>query len=82
MVAATLAAKHHDTVLAQTSGNDIFFRNPSDVDENLFVSISSPSTSQFTSIEDLGGPEEAAERTLRQYLEELKTTRCATALVS
>ena len=61
--------------MLQSSGNDIFFRNPADVDENLFVSISSPSTSKFESVEDLGGPDAAAERTLRQYLEELKTTR-------
>ena len=30
----------------QTSGNDVFFRNPFNVEENLFVNISSPSSSK------------------------------------
>lgn len=61
--------------MLQSSGNDVFFRNPADVEENLFVSISSPSTSKLQGVADLGDPQAAADRTLRQYLEELKTTR-------
>jgi len=30
----------------QTSGNDVFYRNPYNVEENLFVNISSPSSSK------------------------------------
>lgn len=30
-----------------TSGNDIFLRNPYDVEQNLFVDISSPSSSRY-----------------------------------
>ena len=50
----------------QTSGNDIFYRNPYNVNENLFVDVSSPSSSNFSSVEDLGPPEAAAKRTLNQ----------------
>ena len=50
----------------QTSGNDIFYRNPFNVNENLFVNISSPSSSRYSSVSDLGPPASAAERTLRQ----------------
>ncbi len=32
----------------QTSGNDVFYRNPYNVEENLFVNISSPSSSKVT----------------------------------
>ena len=39
------------------------------------MSISSASTSSLQSVADLGAPDAAADRTLRQYLEELKTTR-------
>ena len=50
----------------QSSGNDIFYRNPSNVNENLFVDVSSPSSSNYASVEDLGPPEAAARRTLDQ----------------
>lgn len=59
----------------QSSGNDIFYRNPYNVSENLFVDVSSPSSSTYTSVKDLGTPEDAAKRTLSQYLEELMSTR-------
>lgn len=59
----------------QTSGNDIFYRNPRNVNENLFVDVSSPSSSNYSTVEDLGPPEQAAKRTLDQYLEELMSTR-------
>eukprot|EP00898_Chlorokybus_atmophyticus_P004876 jgi/Chlat1/538/Chrsp103S01001 len=57
------------------SGSDVFFRNPDNLDENLFVSVSSPSSSKFAGVEDLGTPQEAGERTLKQYLTELMSTR-------
>ena len=50
----------------QTSGNDIFYRNPTNVNENLFVDVSSPSSSTFESVEDLGTPGQAARKTLNQ----------------
>jgi hypothetical protein len=56
----------HAPCLAQSSGNDIFYRNPYNVNENLFVDVSSPSSSNFASVEDLGSPEAAAKRTLDQ----------------
>ena len=59
----------------QTSGNDVFYRNPRNVSENLFVSLSSPSSQRYEGVEDLGRPEQAARRTLQQYLDELGTTR-------
>lgn len=59
----------------QSSGNDIFYRNPFNVSENLFVDVSSPSSSSYASVKDLGTPEDAAKRTLSQYLEELMSTR-------
>eukprot|EP00879_Flechtneria_rotunda_P014291 GHRR01014929.1.p1 GENE.GHRR01014929.1~~GHRR01014929.1.p1 ORF type:complete len:212 (+),score=43.16 GHRR01014929.1:195-830(+) len=59
-----------------SSGNDIFLRNPFNVDQNLFVDISSPSSSQYTSVMDLGSPEDAAARILDQYLnKEFMSTR-------
>lgn len=58
-----------------TSGNDVFFRNPFNPEENVFVDISSPSSSKFESVADLGSPQEAAQRTLDQYLEEFMSTR-------
>ena len=44
----------------QTSGNDVFYRNPYNVNENLFVDISSPSSSRYGSVAALGPPEAAA----------------------
>lgn len=62
-------------IAVQSSGNDIFFRNPYNVNENLFVNISSPSSSKFGSIDDLKSPEAAAEITKQQYVRELMSTR-------
>ena len=45
------------------------------MNENLFVSISSPSSSKYESVDDLKSPEKAAERTKKQYLRELLSTR-------
>lgn len=58
-----------------TSGNDIFFRNPYNVEENLFVNITSPSSSKFDSVDDFGTPEQAAQRLRQQYLGEFMSTR-------
>lgn len=58
-----------------TSGNDVFYRNPFNAEENLFVDISSPSSSKYASVEDFGSPDEAAKKTLEQYLEEFMSTR-------
>jgi PsbP len=57
------------------AGADIFFRDPQVLDENISVEISSPSSSKYKSVEDLGSPQDAAERVLRQYLTEFMSTR-------
>ncbi|CAA3023410.1 psbP domain-containing 1, chloroplastic [Olea europaea subsp. europaea] len=57
------------------AGADIFFRDPYVLDENLSVDISSPSSSSYKSVEDLGSPDEAGKKVLRQYLTEFMSTR-------
>ena len=57
------------------SGNDIFFRNPGSVEENMFVSISSPSSTKYATVADLGTPDDAARKVLDQYLTEFMSTR-------
>ncbi|XP_031376448.1 psbP domain-containing protein 1, chloroplastic isoform X2 [Punica granatum] len=57
------------------AGADIFFRDPYVLDENLSVEMSSPSSSNYKSVEDLGPPEEAGKKVLRQYLTEFMSTR-------
>ncbi|KAL1220583.1 PsbP domain-containing protein 1 [Cardamine amara subsp. amara] len=57
------------------AGADIFFRDPVVLDENLSVEFSSPSSSKYLSLEDLGSPEEAGKKVLRQYLTEFMSTR-------
>ncbi len=64
-----------DWIPVTTSGNDVFYRNPFNAEENLFVDISSPSSSKYATVEDFGTPEEAAKKTLDQYLEEFMSTR-------
>lgn len=65
-----------DWVQVTSSGNDIFLRNPFKVDQNVFVDVSSPSSSRYESVTALGAPEEAAERILDQYLnKEFMSTR-------
>jgi hypothetical protein len=64
-----------DWIPVTTSGNDVFYRNPFNAEENLFVDISSPSSSKYASVEDFGSPDEAAKKTLEQYLEEFMSTR-------
>jgi hypothetical protein len=59
-----------------SSGNDCFFRNPRNIEENCFVDITSPTASGFASVSDLGTPEETAQKTLNQYLyKEFMSTR-------
>ncbi|KAL3685899.1 hypothetical protein R1sor_003921 [Riccia sorocarpa] len=57
------------------AGADVFFRDPVNLDENVVVEFSSPSSSRYKSVEDLGTPEEAAQRALKQYLTEFMSTR-------
>jgi hypothetical protein len=64
-----------DWIEVKGSGNDIFFRNPAAVEENMFVSISSPSSTKYASVADLGTPEDAARKVLDQYLTEFMSTR-------
>ncbi|KAJ8752364.1 hypothetical protein K2173_004000 [Erythroxylum novogranatense] len=57
------------------AGADIFFRDPYVLDENLSVELSSPSSSNYKSVEDLGPPQEAGKKVLKQYLTEFMSTR-------
>jgi len=59
-----------------SSGNDCFLRNPRNIEENCFVDITSPSSSTFNSVTELGTPQETANRLLDQYLnKEFMSTR-------
>ena len=64
-----------DWIEVKGSGNDVFFRNPANAEENMFVSISSPSSTKFDSVRDLGTPREAARKVLDQTLTEFMSTR-------
>ncbi|GLC38129.1 Lumenal PsbP-like protein [Pleodorina starrii] len=67
-------------IVVTSSGNDVFLRNPKSVEENLFVDITSPSSSRFKSVSDLGSPDDAAKRLLDQYLtKEFMSTRLGIA---
>jgi len=68
-------ARPSDWIEVKGSGNDVFFRDPGEVETNAFVSVSSPSSSTYASVRDLGTPEAAAKRILSQYLEEYMSTR-------
>ncbi|KAJ6397310.1 hypothetical protein OIU77_018341 [Salix suchowensis] len=57
------------------AGADIFFRDPFVLDENVSVELSSPSSSRYKSVEDLGPPQEAGKKVLKQYLTEFMSTR-------
>lgn len=57
------------------AGADIFFRDPYVLDENISVEFSSPSSSNYKSVEDLGPPQEAGQKVLKQYLTEFMSTR-------
>lgn len=62
-------------IVVTTSGNDVFYRNSRVADENVFVDISSPSSSKYSSVQDLGTPDKAANRLQKQFLTELMSTR-------
>lgn len=57
------------------AGADVFFRAPTNLDENVIVDVSSPSSSRYHGIEDLGTPDEAARKVVKQYLTEFMSTR-------
>eukprot|EP00250_Pteridium_aquilinum_P024497 c29167_g1_i1 orf=109-894(+) len=57
------------------AGADVFFRDPVHLDENVSVEISSPSSSRFKQVDDLGTPDQAAQKVLKQYLTEFMSTR-------
>lgn len=58
-----------------TSGNEIFYRNPYDVNECLFVNLSSPSSSKYKSVRSIGSPDVVAEKARKQYLRDMMSTR-------
>lgn len=65
-----------DWLPVTSAGNDVFFRNPYNIEENLFVSISSPSSSRYKAVQDLGAPDAAAGKLLETYLkDEFMSTR-------
>lgn len=65
-----------DWLKVTVSGNDILLRNPTTTDENLFVQMTSPSSSRYQTVTDLGTPEAAADSILNRYLtREFMSTR-------
>lgn len=58
----------------QSSGNEVFLRNPYNVNENLYVTISSPSSSKYKE-SDLQSPDATAQVILKQFLTEYMSTR-------
>eukprot|EP00238_Polyblepharides_amylifera_P004601 CAMPEP_0196581032 /NCGR_PEP_ID=MMETSP1081-20130531/32020_1 /TAXON_ID=36882 /ORGANISM="Pyramimonas amylifera, Strain CCMP720" /LENGTH=194 /DNA_ID=CAMNT_0041901113 /DNA_START=400 /DNA_END=984 /DNA_ORIENTATION=- len=58
-----------------STGADIFFRSVDDVETNAFVEFTSPSSSTYSSVKDLGTPQEAGARAVKQYLKEFMSTR-------
>ncbi|KAJ6414142.1 hypothetical protein OIU84_006878 [Salix udensis] len=54
---------------------DQFDGDPFVLDENVSVELSSPSSSRYKSVEDLGPPQEAGKKVLKQYLTEFMSTR-------
>uniref|UniRef100_A0A7S1JAB8 PsbP C-terminal domain-containing protein n=1 Tax=Eutreptiella gymnastica TaxID=73025 RepID=A0A7S1JAB8_9EUGL len=57
------------------AGDTVLFRNPLELDENLFMDISSPSASKYESLADLGSPQDAAKRFRDEILLEFMSTR-------
>ncbi|CAI5483977.1 unnamed protein product [Closterium sp. Yama58-4] len=57
------------------SGQDCFFRSSFNLDENVSVEVSSPSSSRFASVRDLGDPQAAGQRVEKQLLTEFMSTR-------
>uniref|UniRef100_A0A7S2XH31 PsbP C-terminal domain-containing protein n=1 Tax=Lotharella oceanica TaxID=641309 RepID=A0A7S2XH31_9EUKA len=60
-------------LLSKTSGNDAAYENPLDFQQNLFVSISG--ATRFSSITDVGSPEEVARDIEKKILKEFMSTR-------
>ena len=58
-----------------SSGNEVFKRNPRVADENAFVTISSPTSSRYAQVADLGTPDDASELLQKQFLKEYMSTR-------
>lgn len=59
-----------------TSGADMFYRNTLNVEQNMFVALSSKSFSKFKSLpEDFGTPQQCAEAYLQKYMGEFTSTR-------
>ena len=58
-----------------TAGAEAFFRSPDNLEENFFVEISSPSSTKYATVEDLGSPEAAAVASAQKYLTEFMSTR-------
>lgn len=58
-----------------SAGAEFFVRDVFDLEANAFVEVSSPSSSNFKSVTDLGTPEDAAKFLESQYLLEFMSTR-------
>jgi len=64
-----------DWVQVTSTAADVFYRSVDDIETNVFVEFSSPSSSTYDSVRDLGSPQEAAERIKKQYLVEFMSSR-------
>jgi hypothetical protein len=62
-------------VQVRGSGAEVQFRSPSNGDENLFVAVSSPSSSKYEGVKDLGSPQTSGESIKKQYIGEFMSTR-------
>ncbi|UPR02472.1 PsbP domain-containing protein [Chloropicon primus] len=59
-----------------TSGADMFYKNTENVEQNLFVELSSKSFSKYKSLpDDFGSPSQCAETFLSKYMDEFVSTR-------
>jgi len=58
-----------------STGADVFYRDIDDVETNVFVEFSSPSSSTYASLKEIGTPMQAAKRAEQQYLVEYMSTR-------
>ena len=72
------SVRYPGTWTAVTTANTtrgVFLRNPFNIEENLFVNYSSPSSSNYSSVRELGSPEDAAKDVIDRYLQEFMSTR-------
>ena len=58
-----------------SAGADIFYRSTEDPEECVFVDVTSPSSSKYDSVRDLGTPREAADFVNQKLLDEFLSTR-------